>query len=108
MSAPKDKNFKKHFIGEKGWKFRSICEVLREIYWETEDPTIREKVKEAMTMAKKMGGKLIEYKGDYYGQMEYDPIAEPEEVVTLRRAKYEDEIKRSIEHELALKPRGNE
>ena len=102
MEAPKDKNFKKHFIGEKGWKFRSICEVLREIYWETEDQVIREKVKEAMFMAKKMGGKLIEYKGNYYDQMEYDAIAEPEEVVKARRAKYEDEIRRDIEHELTL------
>ncbi len=96
--AVKDKNFKKHFIGEKGWKFRSICEVIREIYWETEDPAIRSKAIEASKMAKKMTQKLIERKFDYYEGMEYDAIKDPESVVAERLAKYNDEVARLIEH----------
>lgn len=101
----KDKSFKKHFIGEKGWNFRSICEVLREIYWDTEDPVIREKVTEASKMAKKMAQKLIEYKFDYYKGMEYDAIEDPESVVAERYAKYKDEVDRMIEHKLFEEPK---
>lgn len=43
------------------WSMRTICEVLREIYWSTRDETIRDKVKEAMVMAKSMDRKLTEY-----------------------------------------------
>lgn len=43
------------------WGQRTICEVLREIYWSTKDESIREKVKEAMVMAKKMDIRLTEY-----------------------------------------------
>ncbi len=95
-----DKNFKKHFIGEKGWRFRSICEVLREIYWETEDPVIREKVREASLMAKKMGKKLIDYKFDYYKGMKYEAIEDPESIVAERLAKYNAELKKLMEHKL--------
>lgn len=101
----KDKNFKKHFIGEKGWKFRSICEVLREIYWATEDPVIREKVTEASKMAKKMGQKLLEYKFDYYEGMEYDAIKDPESIVAERLAKYNNEVTRLVEHKLFEEPK---
>jgi hypothetical protein len=95
-----DKNFKKHYIGEKGWQFRSICEVLREIYWETEDPVIRKKVVEATAMAKKMGMKLVDNKFDYYDTMEYDAIEDPESVVAERYAKYKAEVERLIEHKI--------
>jgi hypothetical protein len=44
---------------------RTICEVLREIYWETEDPVIREKLDEAQTMAKKMHRRLVRYRNEY-------------------------------------------
>jgi hypothetical protein len=43
------------------YPIRTICEVLREIYWSTKDPEIREKVKEAMIMGKKMDRRLSEY-----------------------------------------------
>lgn len=43
------------------YPMRTICEVLREIYWSTRDEEIREKVKEAMIMAKKMDIRLTEY-----------------------------------------------
>lgn len=43
------------------YSIRTICEVLREIYWSTRDDVIREKLKEAMVMAKKMDIRLTEY-----------------------------------------------
>lgn len=43
------------------YPIRTICEVLREIYWSTKDIEIRERVKEAMIMAKKMDIRLTEY-----------------------------------------------
>ena len=42
------------------YPLRTICEVLREIFWGTEDPAIRMKVIDAMIMAKKMSAKLSE------------------------------------------------
>jgi len=44
--------FEKNFV--RGSTKRTVCEVLREIYWWTTDPVIREKVKEATRMAKRM------------------------------------------------------
>jgi hypothetical protein len=41
----------------------TICEVLREIYMEAENETIKYKCRLAMAMAKKMHNKLKEYKG---------------------------------------------
>lgn len=40
----------------------TICEVLREIYWLAESEDIKERARIAVTMAKKMSGKLVEYK----------------------------------------------
>lgn len=44
-------------------KFRTICEVHREIYENADNPEkVRELIEEAVVMAKKMGRKLGEYK----------------------------------------------
>lgn len=40
----------------------SICEILRNIYWKTDDPEIKLKCRIATTMAKRMTRKLSEYK----------------------------------------------
>lgn len=50
-------------------KKRTICEVLREIWYLTEDKEIKCRLEEAMTMAKKMSNKLFQYKGDWDKQM---------------------------------------
>lgn len=42
----------------------SICECLREIYWATDDENIRYKCRVATAMAKAMGKKIGELKGD--------------------------------------------
>jgi hypothetical protein len=43
-------------------KTNSICQLLREIYWMTEDQEIKLKLREATAMAKAMYFKLKEYK----------------------------------------------
>jgi len=43
------------------YSIRTICEVLREIYWSISDGEVRTKVIEALIMAKKMNNRLIEY-----------------------------------------------
>ena len=43
----------------------TICEVLRQIYWETRNPDIKLKARIAVTMAKKMQRKLKEYNQDW-------------------------------------------
>lgn len=54
------------------WPHRSICEVLREIYWATEDEAVQEKAVEAMMMAKRVVNKLIEYHAEWNaGHTEY-------------------------------------
>lgn len=50
----------KHSIN-KQVEFRTICEVLREIYYSSDCPSIRLKSLEAMYMAKRMNKKLVEY-----------------------------------------------
>lgn len=69
---------------------RTICEVLREVYWYTLDPVIREKVLEASSMAKRMDKKLHEYK---YGwdENEWEITENYEEVAAQRRAWHEKE-----------------
>lgn len=44
---------------------RTICEVLREIYWGVEDELIREKSIEAMVMVKRIVAKLRWYQIEY-------------------------------------------
>lgn len=60
------------FKSDKSQKFRTICEVHREIYdliYELPDSErknqIEEKVEEAFLMAKKMNAKLRQYKNNY-------------------------------------------
>lgn len=36
------------------WPYRTICEVLREIYWATDDKEMRQKAIDATVMAKRM------------------------------------------------------
>lgn len=43
------------------YAIRTICEVLREIYWGIEDQDVKLKVKEAIVLAKKMNNRLIYY-----------------------------------------------
>jgi len=73
---------------------RTICEVLREIYWHTLDPEIREKALEASNMAKRMDKKLHEYK---YGwdEHEWEITENYEEVAAQRREQYEREKNRT-------------
>ena len=62
-----DKEILKEVYGElyndlvRVYHLRTICEVLREIYWASEDENIKDKVKEAMGMAKKMNHRLAYY-----------------------------------------------
>jgi hypothetical protein len=46
----------------------TICQVLREIYHMTEDEVIRYKCRVAVTMAKRMAGKLRYYKETREGE----------------------------------------
>ncbi|MCI0558386.1 MAG: hypothetical protein MN733_07810 [Nitrososphaera sp.] len=84
------KAFEKNFV--RSSTFRTICEVLREIYWATNDQEIRNKVVEATTMAKKMDKKLHEYK---YGwdEGEWQEITDSAEIAEARRKQYEREKK---------------
>ncbi len=70
------------------YDMRTICEVLREIYWETTDPVIREKVLEATIMAKKMDRKLLDnYDKKYYRSAEfYKKNPDSKEKAKRRRA----------------------
>ena len=43
----------------------TICQVLRDIYWKTDDPEIKLNCRIATTMAKRMTAKLTEYKEDW-------------------------------------------
>jgi hypothetical protein len=61
-----------------------VCEVLREIYWATEDPRIRKKVEEATEMAKKMDKRLRHYKDTY--EKDYKPNPHAKEITERRRA----------------------
>jgi len=52
------------------WSMRTICEVLREIYWLTKDQEIRDRVKESMVMAKAMDRRLTEYYNEAHPESE--------------------------------------
>lgn len=91
MSRPT--SFEKHFVCSSG--MRTICEVLREIYWATEDEVVREKAIEAEAMAKRMDAKLREYKKNWDRQgreeCEWEMVENPEEIEAERRKKYEEQ-----------------
>lgn len=85
------KNEEKHLIGGKeGFTKRTICEVLREIYWETKDETIREKAMEATKMAKRMDAKLRQYKG-HWDKHEWEEIPDAKAIAEKRRRLAEEE-----------------
>jgi hypothetical protein len=85
------RSFRKNFIGAKeGFAMRTICEVLRELYWCTEDETVREKAMEASGMAKRMDAKLREYK-EAWDAEEWDSVENPEEIQRQRLKQYEEE-----------------
>lgn len=81
--------FKKNFVTS--YPFRTVCEVLREIYWYTDDETIRKKVQEATVMAKKMDAKLREYKEDWDKENMWEPLENMEAIISQRKAQYEEE-----------------
>jgi hypothetical protein len=81
-------NFKKNFV--KGWPQRTICEVLREIYWGTEDLEVRRRVIEATDMAKKMDIKLREYSGKW-DKGWWEKVDNAEAVKTERMKKFQAE-----------------
>jgi hypothetical protein len=97
-TKPKDNAFKKNMMHKSA--FRSVCEVLREIYWQTDDPDIRLKAIEASMMAKKMARKLIEYNFDLGPGMEYDELSDEdkESISAERWAQYKEEVARGIDH----------
>jgi len=77
---------KKYFVQVNGR--RTVCEVLREVYWYTADPFIRERIKTAMYMAKRMNKKLIEYKADWDAN-EWEATENVEEKIKERKEKFE-------------------
>jgi len=87
-------SIEKNWIGETGFNKRTICEVLREIYWYTTDETIREKIKDAMQMAKKMDAKLRSYKSEW-DKNEWEVIPNQEEIRLERVEKYLNENNRT-------------
>lgn len=83
--------FEKMMMSDKtGFVKRTVCEVLREIYWHTQDPVVREKALEAIGMAKRMDSKLREYKADW-DKNEWKTIENATEIAEARRAQYERE-----------------
>ncbi|KKL66198.1 hypothetical protein LCGC14_2147380 [marine sediment metagenome] len=62
--SPKEKKLDVRRTMVASWPHRSICEVLREIYWATEDEEIRKKAVDATVLAKRIMNKLIEYHGE--------------------------------------------
>lgn len=85
-----EKNFEKHVVTSNN--MRTICEVIREIYWATEDKQIREKAVEAIRMAKRMNNRLREYKRSW-DNGEWEENKGAIETEKLRRQKYEEEKK---------------
>lgn len=60
----------KHEPIHEGFMYRknrqyTICELLRQTYWLTDDPKIRLNIRIAVNMAKSMVTKLREYKADW-------------------------------------------
>jgi hypothetical protein len=72
---------KRHFATSS--EFRTVCEVLREIYWATEDEELRTKVIEAERMTKRMDAKLREHNDDW----DVDEWEKIDSEVALIRAK---------------------
>jgi hypothetical protein len=73
------------------YRIRTICEVLREIYWETNNPEVRKKVEEATAMAKKMNKKLRSYARDWEKGFFTEKV-DTEKVIAERLAKFDAEM----------------
>jgi hypothetical protein len=81
-------SFEKHWVTANS--MRTICEVLREIYWQTEDPIVREKVMEAERMAKSMNRKLEEYNQSWI-EGTFEHTKNPEGITKERQEQSEKE-----------------
>jgi len=79
------RSVKKHFAISS--EFRTICEVLREIYWATQDDNLRTKAVEAERMAKRMDAKLREY-NDVWDENEWEKI-DSEEALARAKERFE-------------------
>lgn len=62
MHKPKEPVPEEKMVRRGNPKTNSICQLLREIYWMTEDDDIKLKLREATAMAKAMHFKLKAYK----------------------------------------------
>ena len=52
-------------------KHYTVCEVLREIYKETDSESIKMKCQIASTMAKSMAARITKYEGGRWGKRQY-------------------------------------
>lgn len=98
MYRDKDKSFKKNMMSVP--PVRSVCEVLREIYWSTDDPKIRDKCVTASKMAKAMARKLLSYKFHVSSEMGYEELSEEDRTIISeeRWAQYKEELAKGIDH----------
>ena len=76
MKKEKGLDIREQFVT--AWPYRTICEVLREIYWATDDKEIRQKAIDATVMAKRMADLIVENdllqahdKNDWYEFRQY-------------------------------------
>lgn len=81
----------------RSWPNRTICEVLRECYWSTEDETLRLKIVEAMEMGIKMSDKLRAYSGSSAWEHEmFEPNPFWTEKQAARKEQAFEEAKRKL------------
>jgi hypothetical protein len=97
--SEKDKSFKKNMLGHTN-NFRTICEVLREIYWGIDDPDIRLKVIEASTMAKKMSRRISRNKYKLSEALDYEEMSEEDKKTVSRERwnQYLEELAMGVDH----------
>ena len=94
-----DKNFKKYMLGHTT-KFRTICEVLREIYWETDNKEVRLKAIEASAMAKRMSRKISQNQYELSEALDYEEMSD-EDKKTISRERWDAylrELEEGIDH----------
>lgn len=75
MGLHKHEPIHEGFMYRKNGKY-TICELLRQTYWMTEDPKIQLNLRIAVNMAKSMVQKLREYKADWDKNGFWDDTAE--------------------------------
>jgi hypothetical protein len=89
------KNFRKQYAISN--RKRTICEVLRETFWHTDDPVVRDKLMEATEMAKKMDKRLREYAkdaGQIWDEDMWEAIDDYEERELERMRKCKEDYKK--------------